>query len=125
MDVRHAAQPLRLASTQSKHLRGVVNAIDVETKGEKIEQQPSRPAADVEDGLAAFADELEVEGAILPAGRIAAEGVPGVCHDADVLDVGFHGVRLLSPLAGRRDPPDDHHPVVSEGRSVGPPVRRA
>ena len=58
---------------------------------EEVEQEPARPAANVEDGLTQLLDQVEVEGTVVPPGRVTAQGIPGSSLEPRVFEIGGHG----------------------------------
>ena len=63
-------------ATDRQHLRGIVNAVDVDRQLKKIEQDSSRAAAYIQHRLSKFANDFKIEMPVAPIGRIAAPPVP-------------------------------------------------
>jgi hypothetical protein len=62
---------------EGKHVGGVVYAVYLDALLEVVNEQTAGPTANIQDGLAVLADEVEIEEAVGPAGGVAAEDVPG------------------------------------------------
>ena len=61
-----------LLAAACKHLRRVVDAVDIDALEEVVEQEPAGTAAHVQGGLAVLPDRRKEEWAVLPVGGVAA-----------------------------------------------------
>ena len=80
----------RLGPQHRDHLGRDLDPVDIDALRQEVEQQPTRPAADIEDGLTQLADQIEVEATVVPPGRVAAQRIPGSRLEPRVLEIGGH-----------------------------------
>src|SRR5207342_3194449 len=95
--------------------------VDIDALRLEVEQQPARPAADVEDGLTQLPDQLEVERAVVPPGGVAAQGIPGSSLEPRVFEIGSHRRSVHRSPALTMASGVDRGQLTSA--SVGPPRR--